>query len=122
MTERRETYAAMVVRSTSEIELATLPRDALADNAVRIAVAAYQFGIAHEGAYRRLVLRAVLSERLPDQANASTRAEIEVEYLGRGNEIGRGIEIAELEAQLGGRQHARNRVLADGGQGGRPLK
>jgi NADPH:quinone reductase len=40
MTERRETYAAMVVRSTSEIELATLPRDALADNAVRVAVAA----------------------------------------------------------------------------------
>src|SRR6266567_2832575 len=40
MTERRETYAAMVVRSTSEIELATLPRDALEDNAVRVAVAA----------------------------------------------------------------------------------
>src|SRR6266576_4244684 len=40
MTERRETYTAMVVRSTSEFELATLPRDALADDAVRVAVAA----------------------------------------------------------------------------------
>jgi NADPH2:quinone reductase len=40
MTEEHGTYAAMVVRSPGEIELTTLARSLLADNAVRVAVEA----------------------------------------------------------------------------------